>query len=64
MFLSKLTLNNRNIFATIIETTLKDAPMTPVTGLCGTNVGGFPFSHMYSDKSWNGKGKAYKKINL
>lgn len=30
--------------------------MTPVTGLCGTNVGGFPFSHMYSDKSWNEKG--------
>lgn len=45
------TLNNLNIFATIMETTLKDAPMTAVTGLWGTYTGGFPDSHLYSDIS-------------
>lgn len=48
---SILTRNNRKIFATIMETTLNEAPMTPATGLCGTNIGGFPFSHLYSDMS-------------
>lgn len=28
-----LTLNNRSILATIMDTTLKEAPITPVTGL-------------------------------
>lgn len=48
-----LTLNNRKIFATIIETTLNDAPITPATGLCLTKVGALPFSHLYSDISCN-----------
>lgn len=48
-----LTLNNRKIFATIIETTLNDAPITPATGLCFTKVGALPFSHLYSDISCN-----------
>jgi hypothetical protein len=30
------TLNNLKMFATMMETTLKEAPMTAVTGLCGT----------------------------
>lgn len=34
-----------------METTLNEAPMTPATGLCGINIGGFPFSHLYSDMS-------------
>lgn len=45
------TRNSRNMFATIMETTLNEAPMTPVTGLWGMNVGGLPFSHLYSDMS-------------
>lgn len=45
------TLNKRSIFATIIETTLNDAPITPATGLCFTKIGAFPFSHLYSDIS-------------
>lgn len=60
LILHILTRNSRRILATIIETTLKDAPMTPATGLCGMNVGGLPFSHLYSDISWKDiKNKKY-----
>lgn len=48
---STLTRNNRKMFATIIDTTLNEAPMTPATGLCGRNIGGLPFWHLYSDMS-------------
>jgi len=48
-----LTLNNRKMLATMMETTLNAAPITPVTGLWGTYVGILPFSHLYSDISWN-----------
>lgn len=47
----KHTLNKRKMLATIMDTTLKEAPITPATGLCGTNIGGLPFSHLYSDIS-------------
>lgn len=39
------------MFATMIDTTENDAPITPATGLCLTNVGALPFSHLYSDIS-------------
>lgn len=51
------------MFATIIETTLNDAPITPATGLCLTNVGALPFSHLYSDISCN-EMKTKEEVNI
>lgn len=56
------TLNKRKMLATIIDTTLNEAPMTPATGLCLTNVGALPFSHLYSDISCKKK-KREENIN-
>ena len=39
------TLKRRKILATMMDSVEKDAPMTPVTGLCGTYNGGCPDSH-------------------
>lgn len=56
------TLNRRSMLATMMETTLNDAPMTAVTGLCGTYTGGLPDSHLYSDISCNNNTNVYTYI--
>lgn len=57
-----LTLKRRRMLATMMETTLNEAPMTPVTGLCGTYIGGLPDSHLYSDMSCNSETRQSDKI--
>lgn len=47
-----LTLKRRKMFATIMDSVEKEAPMTPVMGLCGTYLGASPDSHWYSDASY------------
>lgn len=52
-----ITLKSLRILATMMETTLKEAPITPVTGLCGMYIGGLLSSHLYSEMSCNKKRK-------